>query len=111
MLIVFPLRTSNMVGTDILHAAALLWVAGIGHYVAGNVDLRTVMWLLMGSISGVLLSSGLTLKLPDSTLRAALAVTLIGCGIKLVEIPYGDEIAVGRSPSGCSGSAPRGSSG
>ena len=29
---------------DEVHAAALLWVAGIGHYVAGNVDLRTVSW-------------------------------------------------------------------
>ncbi|MGZ8783655.1 MAG: sulfite exporter TauE/SafE family protein, partial [Gaiellaceae bacterium] len=39
MLLVFPLTASKVVGTDIFHAAALLWVAGAGHLVAGNVDL------------------------------------------------------------------------
>ena len=40
MLLVFPLRAAKIVGTDIFHAAALLWVAGFGHFIAGNVDLR-----------------------------------------------------------------------
>ena len=39
MLIAFPLTAAKIVGTDIFHAAALLWVAGAGHLVAGNVDL------------------------------------------------------------------------
>ena len=39
MLLVFPLTAAKVVGTDIFHAAALLWVAGAGHLVAGNVDL------------------------------------------------------------------------
>jgi uncharacterized protein len=95
MLIVFPLRSSKVVGTDIFHAAALLWVAGFGHYVAGNVNLHAVAWLLVGSIPGVLLSSGLTVKLPDRMLRAALAITLLASGVKLSDIPYGNEIAVG----------------
>jgi uncharacterized protein len=95
MLVVFPLRSAKVVGTDITHAAALLWVAGMGHYVAGNVDLRTVGWLLIGSIPGVLLSSGFTLKVPDATLRAALAVTLVACGLKLLDLPYGNETSLG----------------
>ena len=40
MLLVFPLTRAKIVGTDIFHAALLLWVAGIGHLVAGNVDVR-----------------------------------------------------------------------
>ena len=36
LLIVFPLRAHKVVGTDILHAAGLLWVAGFGHLVAGQ---------------------------------------------------------------------------
>ena len=36
MLLVFPLTAAKIVGTDIFHAAALLWVAGFGHLVAGN---------------------------------------------------------------------------
>ena len=52
MLFVFPLRAHKVVGTDILHAAALLYVAGFGHFVAGNVDMGVVGWLLIGSIPG-----------------------------------------------------------
>ena len=95
MLIVFPLRSSKVVGTDIFHAAALLWVAGFGHYVAGNVDLHAVAWLLVGSIPGVLLSSGLTVKLPDRILRIALAITLLASGVKLIDVPHGNVIALG----------------
>jgi uncharacterized protein len=94
MLIVFPLRSSKVVGTDIFHAAALLWVAGFGHYLAGNVNLHVVAWLLVGSIPGVLLSSGLTVKLPDRVLRAALAITLLASGVKLTDVPYSNELAL-----------------
>ena len=54
MVLVFPLTVAKIVGTDIFHAALLLWVAGFGHLVAGNVDLHTMAWLLTGSIPGVL---------------------------------------------------------
>jgi uncharacterized protein len=94
MLIVFPLRSSKVVGTDIFHAAALLWIAGFGHYIAGNVNLHAVGWLLVGSIPGVLLSSGLTVKIADRTLRATLAITLLASGVKLVEVPHANEAAI-----------------
>ena len=32
LLVVFPLRAHKVVGTDIFHAAALLYVAGFGHF-------------------------------------------------------------------------------
>jgi uncharacterized protein len=83
MLIVFPLRASKVVGTDIFHAAALLWVAGAGHLVAGNVDLATAGWLLLGSIPGVLLSSNLAVRVPDRRLRFALGAVLLLSGIEL----------------------------
>jgi uncharacterized membrane protein YfcA len=87
MLIVFPLRSAKVVGTDIFHAAALLWVAGLGHLVAGNVDLGATGWLLLGSIPGVLLGSQVTVKLPDRLLRLALAVVLTLSGVKLLDAP------------------------
>jgi uncharacterized protein len=87
MVMVYPLTIPKIVGTDIFHAAALLWVAGFGHLLAGNVDLRTMGWLLAGSIPGVLLSSQLTLKIPERILRLALAGTLMLSGIKLASIP------------------------
>ena len=87
MVLVYPLTISKIVGTDIFHAAALLWVAGIGHLVAGNVDLHAMFWLLLGSIPGVLLSSKLTLRVPEQGLRLGLAGVLILSGIKLIDPP------------------------
>ncbi len=54
MVLVYPLTMAKIVGTDIFHAAALLWVAGIGHMIGGNVDYHATAWLLTGSIPGVL---------------------------------------------------------
>lgn len=94
MLIVFPLRSIKVVGTDILHAAALLWVAGFGHLVAGNVDLHAVGWLLIGSVPGVLIGSQVAVRLPDRTLRLVMATTLGASGIKLLGVPGANELAI-----------------
>lgn len=84
LLIVFPLRAQKVVGTDILHAAGLLWVAGFGHLVAGNVDLHAVAWLLVGSIPGILAGSQFSIHIADRTLRVLLSVVLVASGAKLV---------------------------
>jgi len=94
MVLVYPLTVAKIVGTDIFHAAALLWVAGIGHLVAGNVDLHAMAWLLLGSIPGVLLTSQLTLRLPGEALRLGLATVLILSGVKLVDAPGADWIVL-----------------
>jgi hypothetical protein len=73
-----------MVGTDILHGAALLYVAGAGHMLAGNVDLGVVGWLLPGSIPGILIGSQWSIRLPEAVLRRALATVLLLSGLKLV---------------------------
>jgi uncharacterized membrane protein YfcA len=90
MVLVFPLTLPKIVGTDIFHAAALLWVAGFGHLVAGNVDLHTMAWLLTGSIPGILLTSQFTLRIPDRALRLGLASVLMLSGIKLIDFPHAD---------------------
>lgn len=87
MLFVFPLRAHKVVGTDILHAAALLYVAGFGHVVAGNVDLHAVGWLLLGSVPGVLVGSHYSVRLPEDVLRLTLACVLALSGLKLVNVP------------------------
>ena len=51
--------------------------------------------LVIAAIPGVLLSSGLTVKLPDRILRLALAITLLASGVKLIDIPHGNAIALG----------------
>src|SRR6476620_827900 len=87
MLFVFPLRAHKVVGTDILHAAALLYVAGMGHFIAGNVDMHAVGWLLIGSIPGVLIGSQYSVRLPEAVLRFTLANVLAISGLKLVQVP------------------------
>jgi uncharacterized membrane protein YfcA len=87
MLLVYPLTARKIVGTDMLHAAMLLWVAGTGHLIHGNVDLHAMAWLLVGSIPGVLLGSQLSIKVPENALRIVFAFILVLSGIKLVEVP------------------------
>jgi uncharacterized membrane protein YfcA len=87
MVLVYPLTMAKIVGTDIFHAAALLWVAGLGHLATGNVDLHATAWLLTGSIPGILVSSRFTVKLPDVVLRVALGTILVLSGLKLLAVP------------------------
>jgi uncharacterized protein len=94
MLLVFPLTAPKIVGTDISHAAALLWVAGVGHLVHGNVDLHAMGWLLLGSIPGVLLGSQMSIKVPERSLRFSFAFILVLSGIRLVEVPHASLIIV-----------------
>jgi uncharacterized membrane protein YfcA len=96
MVMVYPLTIARIVGTDIFHAAALLWVAGLGHLLQGNVDLHAMGWLLLGSIPGIWISSRFTLQIPQDALRLALAGVLALSGIKLLNVPAaGYVIAVG----------------
>jgi len=90
MLTVFPLTAVKIVGTDIFHAAALLWVAGISHLVHGNVDLGAMSWLLLGSIPGILIGSQVTVRLPERSLRIGLAAVLAASGVRLLETPAYD---------------------
>jgi uncharacterized membrane protein YfcA len=87
LLVLFPLRARKVLGTDIFHAAALLYVAGFGHFIAGNVDLGAVGWLLIGSIPGILVGSQLSLSVPDRPLRGALATVLGLSGLALLDVP------------------------
>jgi uncharacterized membrane protein YfcA len=96
MVMIYPLTIARIVGTDIFHAAALLWVAGIGHLVQGNVDLHAMAWLLLGSIPGIWISSRYTVSLPQDALRLGLAGVLALSGIKLLDVPQSSYvIAVG----------------
>jgi uncharacterized membrane protein YfcA len=94
MLLAFPLAAKVVVGTDIAHASALLWVAGIGHLVAGNVDVPAIGWLLVGSIPGVLIGSQVSVGLPETALRFSLAAVLALSGLKLLDVPYANALVI-----------------
>jgi uncharacterized protein len=95
MVMIYPLTVAKIVGTDIFHAAALLWVAGLGHLVQGNVDLRAMLWLLLGSIPGIWFASRFTLRIPQDALRLALAGVLALSGVKLLNLPAANWVIAG----------------
>lgn len=92
MLVLYPLTARRIVGTDMLHAALLLWVAGIGHLVHHNVDLHAIRWLLIGSIPGVLVGSQLSVRVPELPLRIGFAFVLVLSGVKLLDVPGATQI-------------------
>jgi uncharacterized protein len=84
LIAIFRLTPQRVVGTDVFHAAVLLWAAGLAHWVGGNVDFALAGNILIGSIPGVLVGAALAVKAPQRLLRNALAVVLIASGTTLV---------------------------
>jgi uncharacterized protein len=83
LILVFRLVPRRVVGTDVFHAALLLWAAALAHVVAGNVDYGLMGNILVGSIPGVWLGSHWSVRVPVGTLRTALGIVLIGAGLGL----------------------------
>jgi uncharacterized protein len=84
LLTVYRLRPQKVVGTDVVHAAILLWAAGIAHAFSGNVDYGLMGNILVGSIPGVIIGSQLSVKWPQGLLRGALGVILIAAGLTIM---------------------------
>jgi uncharacterized protein len=84
LIYIFRLVPTRVVGTDVFHAALLLWAAAIAHIVAGNVDYALVGTILLGSLPGVWFGSHMSVRLPTGALRTALGVVLIGAGLGLL---------------------------
>ena len=83
LILLFRLSPRRVVGTDVFHAAILLWAAGLAHIVAGNVDFGLVGTILLGSVPGVWLGSHWSVRVEPAVLRTTLAVVLIGAGLAL----------------------------
>jgi uncharacterized membrane protein YfcA len=84
LIMFFRLAPRQVVGTDVFHAAILLWAAAIAHVVAGNVDFALAGTILIGSIPGVWLGSSWSARTPVAVLRTVLGVVLIGGGLGLL---------------------------
>ncbi|MGA8217926.1 MAG: sulfite exporter TauE/SafE family protein [Solirubrobacterales bacterium] len=84
LIAVYRLTPNKVVGTDVVHAALLLWAASIAHIVGGNVDFGLAVNIMIGSVPGVVLGSNLSVKWPQGALRYALGVVLIGAGITIM---------------------------
>src|SRR3954447_15566402 len=87
---VFRLTPKRVVGTDVFHAAILLWAAGAAHWVGGNVDFSLAGNILLGSIPGVIVGSHFAARAPTGFLRTALGVVLVASGV--VTVQKGDPV-------------------
>lgn len=85
LIAVYRLSPKKVVGTDVFHAAILLWAAGLAHWVGGNVDFVLAGNILLGSIPGVVIGASLSDKAPQGFLRTALGIVLVGSGIVTVQ--------------------------
>jgi uncharacterized membrane protein YfcA len=84
LILVFRLTPTRVVGTDVFHAAILLWAAAAAHLVSGNVDFGLAANILVGSVPGVWMGSHWSVRVPDAVLRSTLALVLIGAGMALL---------------------------
>lgn len=84
LIAIYRLTPQRVVGTDVFHAAILLWAAGIAHIVGGNVDFSLAGNILLGSVPGVILGSNMSVKWPQGLLRTALGIVLIAAGLALL---------------------------
>ena len=81
LILVFRLTPHRVVGTDVAHAAILLWAAGLAHFFSGNVDLMLMATILVGSLPGVWLGTSLLPHVPAAGLRPALGCVLLGAAL------------------------------
>jgi hypothetical protein len=77
LIALFKIPPRYVVGTDVFHAAILLWAAGLAHWAGGSIDFALMGTLLIGSIPGVWIGSQMSVKVPETSLRTALGAVLI----------------------------------
>jgi uncharacterized membrane protein YfcA len=84
LILLFRLVPTRVVGTDVFHAAILLWAAAVAHIVSGNVDFGLAGNILVGSVPGVWMGSHWSVRVPVPVLRGTLAFVLVGAGLALL---------------------------
>ncbi|HEX2103427.1 MAG TPA: sulfite exporter TauE/SafE family protein [Solirubrobacteraceae bacterium] len=81
LILLFRLTPVRVVGTDVFHAAILLWAAGLAHWVGGNVDFALMGTILLGSVPGVWIGAALMSRVPVAVLRPLLGCVLLGSAL------------------------------
>ena len=84
LLLLYSFPPKVMVGTDIVHAVALTGVTSLLQFHFGNVDLRLVATLVIGSIPGGLVGSHLSTRVPVPWLRRILCTVLLATGARML---------------------------
>jgi uncharacterized protein len=86
--LLYPARliADRLVATDIALALPIALIAGGNHLLLGDVQLRNLGWLLLGSLPAVYVASRVTMKLPPRVVRSIIGVTLGVVSIRLLAV-------------------------
>lgn len=86
LLMLYPkIPVLHIVGTDITHAVALTFIAGLAHVlVLQSVDWKILCGLLLGSLPAVSLGAKASLKIANESLQAILGSLLFIIGLKFI---------------------------
>src|SRR5271168_453563 len=78
------LAAQRIVASDLAHAVPLTLIAGVGHWLYGDVDWILLMSLLIGSLPGIYIGSHLVGYIPEKILRVFLVAMLLLIGARLL---------------------------
>lgn len=84
LLVIYGLPPATMVGTDVVHAVLLSGVAAALQFKLGNVDLKLVFWVLLGSVPGGILGAFLANHVPSARLKPILCTLLMVVGARML---------------------------
>jgi len=84
LILLFGLKSKEMVGTDIFHGCILSAVAAAGHVAAGDVDYSLVGSLLIGAIPGVLIGGFFSTRMPEKAIRPTVGTVLLLTGVRIL---------------------------
>lgn len=88
LVLMFPnLPMIRIIGSDVVHAVMLTFVAGMGHMTSGNVDFHLLGWLLCGSIPAIVVGTLISSRLPEKMIRKILGITLFALGVNFILHP------------------------
>ena len=88
LMILYPrLPPTVIVGTELAHAVPLSLVAGIGHWLLGNIDWMLLAALLLGSLPAVRWGARISNQVPSDLLRYVLTAILLGLGVRFTFWP------------------------
>ncbi|MGE8684687.1 MAG: sulfite exporter TauE/SafE family protein [Acinetobacter sp.] len=88
LVLMFPnLPMIRIIGSDVVHAVFLTFVAGLAHMSSGNVDFHLLGWLLCGSIPAIVVGTLISSRLPEKVIRKVLGVTLFMLGMNFIINP------------------------
>jgi uncharacterized membrane protein YfcA len=83
LMMLYPSKTSRVVGTDVFHAAILVAVTGFAHSLSSGVEWNLIPSLLAGALPGVTLGSKLATRIPSRPLRTGMAALLLVTGYRM----------------------------